>query len=151
MGRKPAKERWPFPCSENDSITSRELPGATRRRKKPIESPWSLWGQHDLANLLLWGLWPQEYENKLSLLKVTYVTAVPGIRIHSQSVAESEEKERSQEVLWEAAGAIGASTGLANATTVLMSALPDHGVPSKLLQAIYSTSTQLAGKCARTR
>lgn len=107
MGRKQAKERWPFPYSENDSITSR-VPGATRRRKKPEESPWSLWGQHDLANLLLWGFWPQEYENKLPLLKVTYVTAVPGIGIHAQSVAESEEKGRSQEVLWEAAGAIGA-------------------------------------------
>ena len=79
MGRKQAKERRQFPCSENESITSQE-PGASRRRKKPEEAPWSLGGQHDLANLLLWGFWPQEYENKLPLLKVTYVTAIPGIR-----------------------------------------------------------------------
>lgn len=139
MGRKPVKERWPFPCSENDSITSRELPGATRKRKKPIQSPWSLWGQHDLANLLLWGFWPQEYENKLPLLKVTYVTAVPGIGIHSQSVAESEEKERSQEVLWEAAGAIGAP--LVSPLLLLFSCL--HSQTKVFPQNSSKPSTQL--------
>lgn len=47
-------------------------------------------------------------------------------------------------MLWEAAGAVGASP-------VLMSVLTDQGVPSKLLQAIYSTSIQFAGKCLGTR
>lgn len=103
-------------------------------------------GQHDLANFLLWGFWSQEYENKLPLLKVTYVAAVPGIR-HTLSLW-LKVRRRSQEVLWEAAGAIGAPL----VSPLLLLSLCLHSQTKVFPQnSSNSTFIQFAGKCLGTR
>lgn len=89
-------------------------------------------GQHDLANFLLWGFWSQEYENKIAIVESHLCGSSSRNQTYTQSVAESEEKEPGSAL----GGSRGhrSSIGLAIATAVLMSALPDQGVPSKLLQ-----------------